>query len=255
MRTVLLAFLLACAGTSHAAPLPPRSALSPETARADQAFRERRKDARAREALERYRALHFRKPEDPELGWRFAMACYFVGRRLTGENDERIRLFAEGRDAGKAALKAAPRCAPCHFWTAINMALYGQAVGPLKTLFSLKEIRSHLESTIRLEPTYAFAGAQRLLGLIEQELPGILGGSNDRARTHFEEALAAAPEEPMNYLFLARLLDSEFDEKARAQALARAGMELPIADPARVESLEARQTLQEFVKTGKWKYN
>ncbi|MCM2324224.1 MAG: TRAP transporter TatT component family protein [Oligoflexia bacterium] len=253
---LILTLALAAAGTSPAqAKALKSSALSKEIEKADRAFQQRGVKEKAREAHERYRALHYRSPSDPELAWRFAMASYFVGLRLTQSDDDKERLFAEGRDAGKAGIAAAADCTPCHFWTAINMALYGQTVGPVKMLFSLKEIRAHLQETVRLDPAYASAGAQRLLGLIEQKLPGILGGDNARAKAHLEQAIAVSPDEPLNYLFLARLLHDELDEREGALAIARKGMGIAVTDPSRIESIEARATLQEFVKTGKWKYN
>src|SRR5205814_2104311 len=142
-------------------------------------------------------------PDDTEASWRLAMACYYLGQRVleTAPESDREKIYAEGRDAGEAAIRTASSpCAPCEFWTAINMALYGQSVGVFKMLFSLNSIRKHLEASIAADPKYAFGGAQRLLGKIYESIPGILGGSNRKARDYYQEAVGVAPDEPLNYL-------------------------------------------------------
>lgn len=215
----------------------------------DAAFKKRGDQAQAKQALDEYRKLFTETPNDPEAGWRFAMACYFYGLRFMKDKKlkhERADLYKEGRDAGRAALKAKPECAPCHFWTAINMALYGDTVGILKTLFTLGEIKDHLKESLGIDPKYAYSGAYRLLGLIEQKLPGILGGSDDRAREYLEKAIATSPDEPLNYEFLAKLLEDEFDDPKTALEVAKKGLAVPPPSEERLESREALVTLKKL---------
>ena len=127
------------------------------------------------------------------------------------------------------------------------MALYGQTIGAVKMLFSLKSIRGHLQSTLKTEPAYAGAGAHRLLGLIEQKLPGVLGGSNARAKEHFERAIQVAPDEPMNHLFLVKLLFEKLKDKNAARVVAKQGLRVPAPSPERIESLGSMKELQEFL--------
>src|SRR5262245_29534769 len=106
--------------TTHA------SAAIDRFAAGDAAFTKRADPTQARAALAAYREAYTRAP-DAEAGWRLAMGCYFVGLRFIKDDDGRKTIFAEGRDAGLEAARQAPECAACHFWAAINMALYGQA--------------------------------------------------------------------------------------------------------------------------------
>ena len=76
-------------------------------------------------------------------------------------------------------------------------------------LFTLGEIRSLLERSYALDPGFAYAGAPRLLGLIDHKLPRLLGGDPDRARRYFEEAIALDPDGPLNYQLYARLLEDQ----------------------------------------------
>lgn len=213
----------------------------------DQAFRERRDEKRAREALKHYREYFQENPKEAAVTWRVAMACYFVGFRLTKESDTRKEIFAEGRDAGLAGVKLDEKCAACHFWGALNLALYGDAVGVFKMYFALGDLREHLNQVVKLEPQYASGGAYRLLGLIEQKLPGILGGDNDRAKEYFEKALAVAPDEPLNYLFLAKLQRDDLDDAQGALATARRGLEVPPPQADHIEAVDAVVDLKIFL--------
>lgn len=210
----------------------------------DRAYRERKLEARAREALRLYQAEWKKSPEDAEAAWRYSMASHFVGMRFESDADERIRLFGAGRDVGLKATRLSPNCAACHFWTAINMSLYGQEVGVFKMLFSLGDVREHLRATIALDPSYAYGGAHRVLGIISQKLPGILGGSDEKAVEEYELALKASPDEPLNYLFLARILMTEMGKRERALELARQALGLSPPTRDRVESVEAREELE-----------
>lgn len=220
-------------------------------ARADQAFRERRNPKRAREAFDLYQKLCEAKPDDPEPTWHLAMAHYFVGIRLTENVDERIEIYNKGQDLAKRSIKLANQrsvpCAPCHFWTAILMALYGKEVGIFKMIFTLNDVVKHAKESVKADPSYAFGGAYRLLGLIEQKLPGIFGGSNAEAKEYFEKAIEVAPDEPLNYLFLARLLVEEYNDMPKALEVATGALKKPFPAPDRIEAQDAWEDLKNFV--------
>lgn len=218
----------------------------PRFEEADRAFLERADPNRARFAYRSYKAQLEADRDDWEAGWRFAMAAYFVGKRLTDDEQARQQLWALGRDAGKHAVELAPDCAPCHMFTAINMVLYGESVGVLKMLFTLGEIRSLLERSYALDPGFAYAGAPRLLGLIDHKLPRLLGGDPDRARRYFEEAIALDPEGPLNYQLYARLLEDQ-NRIEDALHMARRGLAVPMPSADRVEDLSAYAQLHQYV--------
>lgn len=215
----------------------------------DTAFVQRGRDPeRGRFALQQYREAWRADPKDAEIGWRVGMAAQFVGHRLEVDEKAKEALFEEGRDAARAATRLKSDCAPCEFWTAINMALYGETVGVFKTLSSLKEIRLRLRRAGELDPTYAHGGPDRILGKIEQALPGILGGDNDRARLHYESAIRNAPGNPLNYLFLVNLLATDLDDKPRAVKIANEALAFPIPGIHEPEARDARREIEEFLR-------
>lgn len=215
--------------------------------KADSIFKGRSNPQKGREALDLYRQIFESRKEDPEAAWRLAMATYFVGARAAQDDKEKLKVFAEGRDVASQCAKNFPERADCHFWTAINMALYGQTQGIMKMAMTLNDIRKHLKRSIEIDPTYMWGGAYRLEGDIERILPGIFGGSNDRARKNFELAIQNGPDEPLNYLFLARLLVDQFKEKEKALEIARTGLKLSHPTPDRVEAVDAMKDLKTFI--------
>ncbi len=215
---------------------------------ADELFSKRHIPENALKAYDMYKKIAEQEPTSVEALWRVSLVCYFVGLRVEKDEGKKEIIFNEGRDFGLAAVKLDPECAPCYFWAAINMALFGETKGVFKTLFTLGTVEDHLKKSLKIDPTYAYAGAYRLLGLIEWKLPGILGGSDDEARVYFEKAIEIAPDEPLNFLFYARLLHEEFDDAKRAVDLAKRGVGVPKPTPERMESLEAIDELNEFIK-------
>lgn len=231
------------------------AATNPTASRAatgDVLFAQRGDPEKLRQALDIYRTNFEKNPGSSEAAWRVAMGCYAVGARVETDDDRRKALFEEGRAAGRISLALAEEsktpCAPCHFWTGINLGLYANEVGKLKMLFMIEGMKEHAQKTIVIDPTYANGGAHRLLGQIEHGLPGILGGSDKRARKHFEDAINAAPDEPMNYYVLADLLFEEFDDPKAALAIAEQGLSLAALPPDRVEGREHVPRLQKLAE-------
>lgn len=222
------------------------NAADPRFRAGDDAFRARADEKQAREAFRLYRGYSKSNPADAAAHWRLAMSCYYVGVRLTPDEDERKAIYEEGRDAGFDGVKLDEKCAACHFWGAINLALYGEAVGALKMLFALGDLREHLQAVVALDARYAYGGAYRILGLIDERLPGIFGGDNDRAKDYFQKAINVGPEEPLNYLFMARLLRDDFDDPKDAAVSVKRGLEVPKPGSDRIESLEALDALKTF---------
>jgi hypothetical protein len=194
---------------------------------------------------------------DAEAAWRVGLGCYVLAHKHSSpgsEEDQREALFREGMEASQAGLKSDPRCAPCHFWAGVNMALYGQTVGAFKMFRLVDSIRSHAEASAKLDPTYASGGAYRLLGQLEEGLPGLLGGSNARAQEWFEKAVAAVPDDPMNYAHLVRILRKR-DRDDEAVLAAKKALALPAPQADQHEALGALEELRNFILENSSKQN
>lgn len=224
--------------------------LQTEFAPADAAFKKRGVEAEAQKALTLYREIFNKHPENAESAWRLSAACYHFGYKFVAKSKEKQALFTEGRLAAEAGAKADPKCAACYFWSAINRALYGEAIGKVKMYFSLSDIKKDLNKSIELDPGYAAGGAYRLLGQIQMSVPGVIGGSKKEAKEYLEKAISLAPKDPLNYYWMAKLQQSNFKNQKKATELAMQGLALgePAAD--QFESIDAYTKLKQFIEQG-----
>lgn len=213
-------------------------------AEGDRAFEKRNRKSELMLALDYYQ----RARKDPqvavEASWKYSMALQSFAARFVEEEENQAKLFKEGAEVARSAAERDPECGPCEFWTAIHMAQYGERIGIFKMLGSLSEILTRLEKAAQLDPAHAMAGPYRVLGTIYQNLPGIIGGDNDKAEVYFEKAIAITPLEPINYLALAKLKQAE-GEQELAKRFAQRGILLAERNPV---SLESRESLQELGK-------
>jgi tetratricopeptide (TPR) repeat protein len=211
----------------------------------DAHYRKRENISEAYLALTAYTQFLKHNPKSVEALWKVSMACHYLGMK-TSQDEEKEKLFSRGIEAGEKSIELGPECAPCHFWLGINQALYGESVGIIKMLRTLSTVEGHLKKTSELDPTYAEGGSYRILGIINQKVPGILGGSRSEAIKYFEKAITAVPREPMNYLFLAKLLAEEGDDLEKAVSTTTVGLKFPIPPEDHVESREARVELEQL---------
>ena len=227
---------------------PNAESLADRMTRVDQLLLQRFDPEKRHEATDALRKLNQELPLDRDIGWKFAMATYSYGFNLkNAAKGEKAKLFEEGRDAALRVAEKFPDCAPCHFWTAINHALLGSEKGVFSSASGLKKVREHAYRVLELDATYAQGGAHRLLAQIDKALPGILGGSNSRARKHFEAAIQIAPDEPMNYYELSQLLANEFDDPQAALDIAKKGLAIGPLPADRVEGNETLDHLKIWI--------
>lgn len=213
---------------------------------ADNSFLLRAQAKMAFEALRLYREIYQRHPTNYDAAWRVSMACYYMGFEVEKNKDIKIKLFEEGREAGLVAVQIDPTQAEGHFWAAVNMALYGESAGIIKMLFTLNTICMHLNLSIHADPSYAYGGAQRVLGKINESLPSLLGGSNELAEKYYNDAIKFSPNEPLNYLFMAKLILKTKKPKANLIEVLRKGLAINNIEEYRTESLKAYKELQRY---------
>lgn len=206
-------------------------------------------------------------------------AVYFQGEYTAEGDDARRETFARGRDAAEAALDllaarvggrraydelspaeraerlaGVPEAAGIHFWAAVHWGLWGDAFGRLAAARQgvAGKIRDYAETALALDEDYERAGPHRVLGRLHTlapHIPFFTGWiDRDRAVSELERAVALAPEEPLNRLYLADAL-LEYQPKRRSDALGqlRALLDLP-PDPDRpVELADAKRQARELL--------
>jgi tetratricopeptide (TPR) repeat protein len=74
-----------------------------------------------------------------------------------------------------------------------------------------------------------------------------LGGSDRKARDYYTKAIELSPDEPLNFIFYARLLRDGFGDRPAALEMAERGLRITMPSSDRVESVDAMTDLKTFI--------
>jgi len=129
-------------------------------------------------------------------------------------------LYLEAYKKAEEAVVLNPRSAGAHYFLGLSSAKIARLAGAFSSLGYVHKTQKEMKKVIDLEPGFSEAGAYRVLGKMYHEMPGALGGSNRKAREYLEKAVALAPQNALNHLFLAQVLKSVGEaSEARSEAL------------------------------------
>jgi tetratricopeptide (TPR) repeat protein len=132
-----------------------------------------------------------RQDPDAETWVALARACFIWGDVRATTDEQRLAAYAEGREAARRAVELAPRAPLAHLFYGINTGRWGQTRGVLRSLFLLPEVRESIRKTLELDP--GLPQVHALAGNVDFEVPGLFGGSLDRAEAHFRKGLGLDP--------------------------------------------------------------
>ena len=157
--------------------------------------------AAARKALNEARAKHEKQPENAELTWQFARACFVAGEFATN-NTERAELAERGIAASQELAVRQTNSAPAHYYLAMNLGQLARTKG-LSALRLVSQMEKEFLLARGLDPRFDHAGPDRNLGLLYRDAPAIGSiGSRTKAKLHLIRATELAPEYPDNRLSL-----------------------------------------------------
>ena len=100
------------------------------------------------------------------------------------------------------AIEINPKSASGFFFRAICRGKLGQLKGMFKSLGTLSPFKKDMETALDLDPSISHGGPNRGLGIMYNQLPFFMGGSNKKSIYHLKEAVKIAPEYWENHLFL-----------------------------------------------------
>ncbi|HKV37642.1 MAG TPA: TRAP transporter TatT component family protein [Blastocatellia bacterium] len=141
-------------------------------------------------------------PNDYGAAWRRARAYYSLGDD-TKPNSEKLKLFSQAIDSATHAVALRADGVEGHYWLALADGEYGEAKGMFKALSLTGPIRREMQTVIRINPAYENGGAYLVLGKMDYELPGVMGGSTKRAIQEYQDGLKVAPANPLLKVYLA----------------------------------------------------
>lgn len=135
---------------------------------------------------------------------------------LKSSKDDKIATYEKGQAAGKKGVEVAGgKHAMALYWSTANMACVGRTRGVMNSLFMLGDLRKNLNAVIALNPSGHYA--RNTLAEIDHAVPGLAGGSDDRAEKALTDVLARDPHVTSTVFLLARLKkDQGKDAEARA---------------------------------------
>jgi hypothetical protein len=165
---------------------------------------------------------------DYEAAWKLARANYWIGTHAP--ESERRAALERGVGAGEAAIGLQPARPEGHFWLAANMGALAQSYGLSQGLKYRSRIKSELERSMAIEPSWAEASAETALGQWYVKVPRLFGGSRAKAEEHFRHVLDRFPQSKNALSFLAELLIAQ-GRTAEGRTLFQRVIDTPI-EPA-----------------------
>jgi len=214
------------------------------------------------EAIAAYQQALKEQPERLEVYWKLLRAEHFRGDFVAITREQKQEVFGPARTVAEAgldrlarkaggrerldamapaaaakALAGIPEAVPLHLWAAIHWGLWGDNFGRLAAARQGvgDRVRRYAEIVIAIDERYEFAAGHRVLGRLHTLAPKVpfLTGWVDRGKavSELRRALALAPEDPLNAVFLADTLlqyqSGHAAEVAEARRLLRQVVERP----------------------------
>lgn len=183
--------------------------------------------ASAERAAALWEARLGRDAGDFEAAWKLARACYWLGGHAATA-DQR-RQFERGVEAGRRAEALRPERPEGHFWMAANMGGLAESFGLRQGLRYRGAIKDALETVLRLDPAFQQGSADRALGRWYMKVPGLFGGSDEKAVEHLQRSLTYNPHSTASHYFLAETF-LEMNRRAEARAALQRVLDTPV-DP------------------------
>ena len=198
----------------------------PDLTAADWLYFHRNHDDNLNECLADLNGLLAKNPKDGEALWREGRAMIRVGESLQGRK-AKILEFREAMDTLKKSAALPPRDADAHFWLGVAMGRMGQAQGIFHSLFLVGPLRREMRTVLAIDPNYA--GAHRVFGEMDLQIPRFAGGSAAKGIKELEESVRLAPSATSDYVALAQAYQS-VGEKAKAVAALKRMMKVSTPD-------------------------
>ncbi len=185
-------------------------------------------------------------PNDYEAAWKLARCRYWLGGHVPQE--ARQEQYEKGVDAGERAAKIEAARPEGHFWLAANMGALAEGFGTRLGLRYRSPIKDELETVLRIDSAFQQGSADRGLGRWYFKVPGLLGGSKDKAVEHLRKSLEYNPNSTATHFFLGEvLLDMKRKDEARAEL--QTVIDAPLDPDWTPEDREWKYRATELLKT------
>jgi tetratricopeptide (TPR) repeat protein len=225
------------------------------------------------EAVAAYERAVKEQPDRLEGSWKLLQALHYKGQFAAQGKEGKQQAFGRGKEVAEAALdrlakktagsrekldamtpaqaaqavSAVPEAKPLFLWSAVHWGLWGDVFGRLAAARQGvgDKVRRYSETLITLDERYEDAGGHRVLGRLHTlapKVPFVTGWvDRDKAVSELRKAVALAPDNWDNHLFLAEaLLEYQPAKAAEARNILR---RLLARRPGPEQAVEQERTL------------
>lgn len=150
-------------------------------------------------------------------GWADVARAWLRLGDVESTEAKKLEAYTAGRAAAKKGLALVPNHVESLFWDMANLATTGRTRGVMNSLFMLPELRKGLQRCLELDRNHKLA--KQTLADVDHAVPGIAGGSDERAEKAYLELLQRDPGLTSAMFNLAKLYrDQGKKEQARSWA-------------------------------------
>lgn len=183
-------------------------------AEADTLYDGREDLSKARVAVAALRQARTADYGNYEAAWKLARASFYVAEH-TDNDSEQDDMYREGTEAGKAAVQLQPNKPDGHFWLGANYGGHA-AHSTLANLSSVQDIKSEMETVLKLDESYQGYSAYLGLGRLYLQAPRVFGGDSLKAIEYLEKGVKLNPKNTVMRFHLAEAYEAN-DRHAEAK--------------------------------------
>ncbi len=209
---------------------------------ADQAHQERMKKEKVLEAIEQYKKAILADPTEmypySRIAELYYTLAYAYGEGLS--EDELLELYGKGKEYGYAGIRVSPRYIfgsesgmndqdiferltlediSVAFWLASCWGRWAELKGIIQSIKDIPKVKNLMERIMILDESYYAGGVHRFFGCYYLEVPFFMGKSKDKAKKHFQRAIAIDPNYLENYILYAEYYVKKYGEKGEYMGL------------------------------------
>ena len=202
LAVVLLCLIRACdSSPTETSPTSTTSA-AVDLAQAQQLYAQREDLMKLRQGIVSLRQAITKEPGNYDAAWQLAKFNYYLATH-SDDATERDKSFRDGINAGKIAVQLQNEKPDGHFWLGAN---YGGAAehSTIQGLATVNDIKSEMETVLRLNEGYQNGSAYMVLGLVYLNAPSVVGGDPKKAVELMEKGLPFGEPNAFLHLHLAQ---------------------------------------------------
>ncbi len=204
-----------------------------------------RNTAEGAKASYEYYKQQFNNEKNYENAWKFSRAAHFYADNFIKIEDQKKKVFTEGKEAAENATNMEPDKPEGHYYLGICLGSWAEANGILNSLFTAPSILREAKKTIKIEPSFENGSAYMLSARVYHKAPAIISvGDKDKAQKDYEKAIEYGPGNRVAFRFYAEFL-MDFDKK-KAKEIILKGLDIPLDESNKYSEENEIQLLKEL---------